>query len=107
MKRATNKDIWKFCRILLLSEELNLIFDAIQLVQQKQDDKYDDTKLALKVHATSKEISWGMVDTTSEMIAKLAVRGIDFTWINRQDGSIVNNLLLKDLQVRITRGLLQ
>lgn len=83
----------------VLSEELNTIFDAIQLAQQKQDDKYDDTKLALKVHASSREISWGMVDGTNEMIAKLALRGIDFTWLNRQDGSIVNNLLLKDLQV--------
>ena len=85
--------------IFLLAEELNFIFDAIQLAQQKQDDKYDDSKLALKVHASSKEISWGMVDSSSELITKLAVRGIDYTWLNRQDGSIVNNLLLKDLQV--------
>jgi hypothetical protein len=87
--------------IFLLTEELNFIFDAIQLAQQKVDDKYDETKLALKVHASSREISWDMIDTTSEMIAKLALRGIDFTWLNRQDGSIVNTLSLNDIQVNL------
>ena len=55
--------------------------------------------MALKVHASARDISWGMVDEASEMIAKLAVRGIDFTWLSRQDGSTVNNLIIMDLQV--------
>ncbi|EJD01130.1 uncharacterized protein FOMMEDRAFT_125792 [Fomitiporia mediterranea MF3/22] len=84
--------------VFLLSEELNLIFDAINLAQEKADDKHSDTKMALKVHASARDISWGMVDEASEMIAKLAVRGIDFTWLSRQDGSTVNNLIIMDLQ---------
>ncbi|KAI5124944.1 hypothetical protein M0805_007371 [Coniferiporia weirii] len=85
-------------RIFLLSEELNLIFDAIKLSQDKADDKHSDSKSALKVHAWSKEISWGMVGDLRDMIAKLAVRGIDFTWLSRQDGSTVNKLSMGDLQ---------
>ena len=84
--------------IFLLSEELNLIFDAINLAQEKVDDKHSDTKMALKVHASAQEISWGMVDNSSEMIAKLAVRGVEYTWLNRQDGSTVNHLRITDLQ---------
>ena len=85
--------------IFLLSEELNLIFEAINLAQQKADDKHNDTKMALKVNASARELSWGMVDSAGEMIAKLAVRGVEHNWLNRQDGSTVNNLLVVDLQV--------
>ena len=85
--------------IFLLSEELNLIFDAINLAQEKVDDKHSDTKMALKVHATAEEISWRMVGAGSEMIAKLAIRGIEHNWLSRQDGSTVNNLVIVDLQV--------
>ncbi|KAL5508278.1 FMP27 [Sanghuangporus vaninii] len=84
--------------IFLLSEELNLIFEAINLAQQKADDKHSDTKMALKVNTSAREISWGMVDSTGEMIAKLAVKGFEHIWLNRQDGSTVNNLLIVDLQ---------
>lgn len=87
-------------RIFLLSEELNLIFDAIKLAQDKADDKHSDSKSALKVHARSKEISWDMVNDAREIIAKLAVRGVDYTWLNRQDGSTVNKLSMIDFQVR-------
>lgn len=85
--------------IFLLSEELNLIFDAIKFVQESQDDKHNDTKLALKVHASSREISWDMIDSYCEMIAKVAVRDVDYTWLSRQDSSTVNSLILGDLQV--------
>ncbi|KAL5488078.1 FMP27 [Sanghuangporus weigelae] len=84
--------------IFLLSEELNLIFEAINLAQQKADDKHSDTKMALKVNTSAREISWGMVDSAGDMIAKLAVRGVEHIWLNRQDGSTVNNLLIVDLQ---------
>lgn len=86
-------------RIFLLSEELNLIFDAIKLAQDKADDKHSDSKSALEVHAWSKEISWDMVNDVREIIAKVAVRGVDYTWLNRQDGSTVNKLSTSDLQV--------
>lgn len=84
--------------IFLLTEELNLIFDAIKLAQDKMDEKYKDQKSALKVHASSKEVSWGMIGESRDLIAKLAVRGIDFSWLSRQDGSTVNALSIGDLQ---------
>lgn len=84
--------------IFLLTEELNLIFDAIKLAQDKADDKHNDQKSALKVHASTREISWGIVDDFRDLIVKLAMKDLDFSWLNRQDGSTVNNLVIGDLQ---------
>lgn len=84
--------------VILLSNELGLLFDAIKLAQDKADEKNADQKSALKLHASSAEISWGMVDDTRDLLVKLAVRGIDFSWLNRQDGSTVNKLHFADLQ---------
>ncbi|KAH8113231.1 golgi-body localization protein domain-containing protein [Phellopilus nigrolimitatus] len=84
--------------LFLLTEDLNLIFDAITLAQDKADDKHNDHRSALKVQARSREISWGMVDDLRDMIAKLGVREVDFSWLSRQDGSTVNKLSMGDLQ---------
>lgn len=84
--------------VFLLSEELNLIFDAIKLAQDKADDKHNDQKSALKVHASAREISWGMVDDLRDIIIKLAMKELEFSWLNRQDGSTVNDLVIGDVQ---------
>lgn len=83
---------------LRLANELSLIFDAIKLAQEKEDGKHSDLKSALKLHTRSQEISWVMTDIQKELIAKLAVRGIDFSWLSRQDSSTVNELEIEDFQ---------
>lgn len=83
---------------LRLERELSLIFDAIKLAQEKEDVKYSDIKSALKLRTQSKEISWVMMDVQRELIAKLAVRGIDYSWLSRQDSATVNDLEIEDLQ---------
>ncbi|PCH41098.1 hypothetical protein WOLCODRAFT_89020 [Wolfiporia cocos MD-104 SS10] len=83
--------------ILLLAEELNLIFDAIKLAQDKANDR-PEQKSALLLHASSSEISWRMLDRQGQLLAKLAVRDIHFYWLNRQDSSTVNTLVVGDLQ---------
>lgn len=96
---ATRLDVLQTkAHVILLSEELGLIFDAIKLAQDKVDGKNADKKSALKLHASSTEISWGMVDDRRDMLVKLGVRGIDFSWLSRQDGSTVNKLQIGDLQ---------
>lgn len=82
----------------LLAEELNLIFDAIRLVQSRTDGS-TDKKSALLLHASSTEISWKMLDEDRELLAKLAVRNIDFSWLSKQDSSTVSSLMIGDLQV--------
>ncbi|CCM03163.1 uncharacterized protein FIBRA_05285 [Fibroporia radiculosa] len=83
--------------IILLAEELNLIFDAIKLAQDKAND-HPEQKSALLLHTSSSEISWRMLDQQGQLLAKLAVRDINFYWLSRQDSSIVNQLVLGDLQ---------
>ncbi|KAH9951643.1 golgi-body localization protein domain-containing protein [Amylocystis lapponica] len=83
--------------ILMLAEELNLVFDAIKLAQDRVNDD-PDQKSSLLLHASSSEISWRMLDQQDQLIAKLAVRDIDFYWLSRHDSSTVNNLAVGDLQ---------
>lgn len=83
--------------ILLLAEELDYVFEAIKLAQDKADGLAAQ-KSALLLHASSSEISWRMIDRHEQLLAKLAVRDIDFRWLNRQDSSTVNNLAVGDLQ---------
>ena len=84
--------------VFLLSEELGLIFDAIKLAQDRLDEKNIDQKSALKVHTSSSEISWGIIGQNLDLIVKLGVRGIDFSWLRRQDGTTDNSLVIRDLQ---------
>lgn len=83
--------------IFLLVEELNLIFDAIRLVQSRTDGR-SDHKSALLLHASSSEISWRMLDDNRDLLAKLAVRNIDFSWLSKQDSSTANRLTVGNLQ---------
>ncbi|KZT20386.1 hypothetical protein NEOLEDRAFT_1122781 [Neolentinus lepideus HHB14362 ss-1] len=83
--------------ILLLAEELNLIFDAIKLAQDKYEG-HSDEKSALLLRTISSEISWRMLDERRELLAKLSLRKIDYTWLSRQDSSTENNLTVGDLQ---------
>jgi len=83
--------------IFLLVEELNMIFDAIRLAQSRTDG-HSDHKSALLLQASSSEISWRMLDDDRDLLAKLAVRDIDFSWLSKQDSSTVNRLTVGDLQ---------
>ncbi|OCH92936.1 hypothetical protein OBBRIDRAFT_802282 [Obba rivulosa] len=84
-------------QIRLLVEELNLVFDAIKLAQDKAHDNPQKNS-ALLFHASSSEISWRMLDQQDQLIAKLDVRDSDFYWLNRHDSSTVNDLSVGDLR---------
>lgn len=83
--------------IFLLSDELNLIFEGIKLAQSRGDDRADQ-KSALLLQASSSEIAWQMLDEHRDLMAKLAVRNINYTWLSREDSSTVNTLAIGDLQ---------
>ncbi|KDQ64599.1 hypothetical protein JAAARDRAFT_145519 [Jaapia argillacea MUCL 33604] len=82
---------------LLLADELNLIFDAIKLAQDKADG-HTEQKSALLLRTSSSEISWRMLDDARDLLAKLSLQKIDYSWLNRQDSSTENNLSVGDLQ---------
>lgn len=83
--------------IFLLAEELSLLFDAIKLAQNRTEDEMDQ-KSALLLHTSASEISWRMLDDRRDLLAKLAMRKIDYSWLSRQDSSTVNHLSIGDLQ---------
>ncbi|KAF8897633.1 golgi-body localization protein domain-containing protein [Infundibulicybe gibba] len=83
--------------IYLLAEELDFVFDAIKLAQDRSDDRTDQ-KSALMLRTSSSEISWKMLDDGRELLSKLVVQNISFQWLNRQDSSTVNNLTVGNLQ---------
>lgn len=100
--RLTNEDVQVEllklrAHMFLLADELNLIFDAIKMVQDRVADR-TNRKSALQLHAFSSEISWRMLDENHELLAKLDVRDADYRWLSNQDSSTENILEVGDLQ---------
>ena len=82
--------------MFLLAEELNLLFDAIKMAQDRSAHQTDQNS-ALLLHASSSEISWRMLDERRNLLSKLVVTNINFHWLNRQDSSTVNDLTIGNL----------
>lgn len=78
--------------------ELLLINEAIT-TSQDQSGKDKDKKSALRFEAHANDIAWNMMgDTPGELLAKLALKGASFTWLNKADNSAANTFSLVDLQ---------
>ncbi|CAG7848535.1 UPF0648 protein C3H5.09c [Serendipita indica DSM 11827] len=84
-------------RMMIQTEELGLIFDAIQSVQQR-DEQSSSNKAGIRLEASSSEITWNLMDKDGSLFMRLALRAIDFLWISAQDGSSSNKLKIKDLE---------
>ncbi|KAG9090469.1 hypothetical protein FS749_000515 [Ceratobasidium sp. UAMH 11750] len=85
-------------QIFLVSEELNLIFKAIRLVQEQDENASDENKSNMRFDAFAQEISWKMLEDTNDTLAKLSVRGIEYAWHSQKDSSAANKLVINDLQ---------
>ena len=83
--------------IFLSAEQLNQLFDAIKLTQDRMEGQAD-RKSAMLVNASSSQISWNMLDMNGDLLAKLVVSEISHYWLSRQDSSTVNNLSVGNLQ---------
>ena len=82
--------------MFLLTEELNFLFDAIKMAQDRSAHQTDQNS-ALLLHASSSEISWRMLDERRNLLSKLVVANINFHWLSRQDSSTVNDLTIGNL----------
>ncbi|KAJ1599133.1 hypothetical protein NDA14_002572 [Ustilago hordei] len=84
---------------LELIEELNLIMDAITTSQDSKGGADREKKSALRFMAQAQEVAWNMIgDEAGQLVAKLALRGISFSWLNKADNSAANTLSIQDLQ---------
>ena len=84
--------------VLALADELAYIFEAIKLAQDRSEE-HSEHKSALLLLASSPEISWKMLDSRRDLLAKLSVNGVKFSWLNRQDSAVVNTLRIANLHV--------
>lgn len=81
-----------------LSDKLDFIFQAIRRAQEKARHFDETLASALQLDVSSEFISWNMLGPQSNLLAKLAVKGVRFTWTNRKDSSTTNLLSIADLQ---------
>lgn len=83
--------------IMAQVEELGLIFDAIQLVQDR-DQVASAGKAGIRLETSSSELTWNLMNANATLLARLSIRYLDFLWISSQDGSSANRLKIKDLE---------
>lgn len=76
--------------------ELNLVMMAIT---RAQDINGGATKTAgIHFEARASELVWHMLDHTDTPFAKFSVNGVEFSWISKQDSSVSNRLVVRDLK---------
>lgn len=83
--------------IMSQTEELGLIFDAIQLVQDR-DEVASAGKAGIRLETSSSELTWNLMERDGSLLSRLTLRYLDFLWISSQDGSSANRLKIKDLE---------
>ncbi|KAG9015450.1 hypothetical protein FRB94_000054 [Tulasnella sp. JGI-2019a] len=79
-----------------LGDELDFIFQAARLAQEKARNYDDSLASALQLLVSSDLISWNMLGDQSHLVAKLAVKGVKFKWTNTKDSSTKNVLTIQD-----------
>lgn len=82
-------------QLFSLATELNLIFEAIAHAQAKAENA--DGQQSFAFVASSSEISWNMLDNDN-LLAKLSLRGLKYSWITATNGSMTNSLRMNDVQ---------
>ncbi|KAG8925646.1 hypothetical protein FRC01_009884 [Tulasnella sp. 417] len=81
-----------------LGDKLDFIFEAIRLAQEKARNLDNNLASALQLQVSSDVISYNMLGPSSNLLAKLAVKGVGFQWTNRKDSSTSSVLTIKDFQ---------
>lgn len=82
-----------------LSNELNLVVLAITRAQDFNGVAKTVSKTAgIQFEARASELVWHMLDKSDTPFTKFSVKGVEFSWISKQDSSISNRLVIKDLK---------
>ncbi|KAK4056456.1 Protein SABRE [Microbotryomycetes sp. JL221] len=87
------------CELARLSQELSLVVEAITRAQDMNGaSKMSGTTAGMHFEARASELVWHMHDQADTPFAKFSVKGVDFSWISKQDSSVSNRLIIKDLR---------
>lgn len=69
----------------------------MRAIQTAQDNRVSNKSMGMQIDAQASEIVWHMREAGGTPLAKVGVKGIAFRWLNRNDGSVSNCLLISDL----------
>ncbi|KAM0789695.1 hypothetical protein ACM66B_006555 [Microbotryomycetes sp. NB124-2] len=87
------------CELARLSQELSLVVEAITRAQDMNGaSKMSGTTAGMHFEARASELVWHMLDQADTPFAKFSVNGVDFSWVSKQDSSVSNRLVIKDLR---------
>lgn len=83
-----------------LSNELNLVVQSIARAQNFNGGATaaGSKTAGVQFEARAAELVWHMHDKDDQPFAKFSVRGVEFSWISKQDSSVSNRLVIKDLR---------
>ncbi|KAK4703534.1 hypothetical protein P7C70_g2687, partial [Phenoliferia sp. Uapishka_3] len=83
-----------------LSAELNIYVQAISRAQNFNGvtSSAASKTAGVQFEARASELVWHMLEATGVPFAKFSVRGVEFSWISKQDSSISNRLVIRDLR---------
>ncbi|KAI5479861.1 hypothetical protein MNV49_002419 [Pseudohyphozyma bogoriensis] len=83
-----------------LSAELNMVVQSISRAQTFNGPKVSSTSktAGIQFEARASELVWHMHDKSDTPFAKFSVKGVEFSWISKQDSSVSNRLVIKDLR---------
>lgn len=96
--QVTEERLMTRAHIFLMTEELNLIFKAIRVIQEQGENSLDENKSNMRFDVFAKEFSWTMLEDTNDTLAKVSVRGIEYAWHSQKDSSAAHKLTISDLQ---------
>ena len=83
-----------------LSTELNVYVQAIARAQNFNgvSSSAASKTAGVQFEARASELVWHMLEASGTPFAKFSVRGVEFSWISKQDSSISNRLVIRDLK---------
>lgn len=82
-----------------LSIELSLVIEAITKAQNINGaSKVSGPAAGVQFEARASELVYHMLDRNDVPFSKFSVNGVEFSWISKQDSSVSNRLVIKDLK---------
>jgi hypothetical protein len=77
-------------------ETLNVIYEAVS-IHQNHSEQAAALKASIRLEAHAGEVAWYMFGPDA-LLAKLAIKGINFSWLRKKDSSTDSSLMVDDLQ---------
>ena len=78
-------------------KKMDLLTLWMGAMQTAQDSKASTKTMGMQLDAKASEIVWHMRDMDEHPLIKVSVKGVEFRWLNRNDGKVSNALVIKDL----------